>query len=80
MSGPRAALEALVASPDTLGVSPASAAELVEGVRGVLRSFRAGADGGDAETVRSQKKEVSMRGFFLLLFSLVLHPAPLHDY
>jgi len=55
MSG-RAALEALVASPDALGVSAAHAAELCAGVRGVLRST-AGADGGDAETVRSKEQD-----------------------
>lgn len=67
MSG-RAALEALVASPNTLGVSSEHVAELVEGLRGVLRS-RAGADGGDPETVRP-KEEFAMGK--LVLFALLV--------
>ena len=67
MSG-RAALEALVASPDALGVSPAHAAELSTGVRGVLRST-AGADGGDAETVRKRRSARSTREILMVVNS-----------
>lgn len=53
-------------SPDALGVSAAHAAELCAGVRGVLRST-AGADGGDAETVRSKEKEQDQWLFVFVL-------------